>query len=371
MNNNKLNLEGLKRFQTMFNTQNLPPPFKAIQLGHMFRTINYELLTKNANYKAVYNDILSKHWTLQNKFQYLINIEKALDNNRNLNYINAGLNYADWRLIKSNANYRALFNRVSNKAFRKGLAVGFVTENKYVRTRPQQGPTCWFHAIINGLLMSPRPRRIMEALVQDVQPLPAIPAACPTKRTSREWFLKYIKHRLQGGATVNNVFKNAEVIRASGLRALGRTGSVFSLRGLKPTFLGGNFNDLIWLYNSLFPGQFSYKNDSTTPLFYAKKFGKFFGRSNPKVPHELVHNGANYELSHSLIMFWIKPVMGHGITGFRTRYGNFMAFDSASDQLVRNYDWTEPAEISAISKYYERKGYSTGGNLIWAIYMRT
>jgi len=351
-------------------SNNMKANITAQQTSQILRLVNYNQFKKNTTYSTTLYRILQKHMTLQNKFQYLVNIEKAI-NNTNLNNVNSKLRMIDWGLVKSNANDRALYNRVANKAYKKGIPVYLVAGNTEVRTRPQQGPTCWFHAIINGLLMSPMARQVLKVLVKDVKDVRINRDVCPSKHTSRDWFLKYIKHRLQGGASVNNVFRNENVIKSVGLRGTGQKGSIISLRGLKPSFMGGNFSDLIWFYNALFPGQFSYTNtNSTAPLFYAKKFGKFFGRSNPEVPHKLVRHGVNYKLSHAFIMFWVKPVQGHAITGFSTRYGTYRAYDSGINGLIPNYDWTKPAEISKVSEYYKKLGYSTGGIMVWAIYMR-
>ena len=343
-------VENLKRKQAMFN-RGLPGVAKAIQMGYLLR--NKHLIT-NTNAKAILNDILKKHYTLQNKFQFLMNIEKA---NKNNNYVKHAFNTVDWNLIKTNANYRALYNRVASKVNTKYE----VNEPARVRLRQQQGPTCWFHGIINGLLLSPRPRALLQALTKDIENLPVNANVCPSKRASRTWFLRYIKHLLQGGGPVHDVFKNAELIKASGLRKTSLT-----------HYFGGTPRDLITFYHTFFPGEFANRNGGGAPLFVMKRYGESYTGpgSNPAVPHELVRNGVRYELTHSMISFWVKPFpAGHIIAGYKHRNGKYLAYDSGLYRTIQ-YDWTKAAPISGVHKEYESRGLNTGNMVIHAIYMK-
>jgi len=342
-------LHNLKLKQAMFN-RGLPGAAKAIQMGYLLK--NRHLIT-NANAKAILNNILKKHYTLQNKFQFLMNLEQA-NNNK---YLKHGLNTVDWNLIRTNANYRALYNRVASKM----RAESVINETARVRLRPQQGPTCWFHGIINGLLLSPRPRALLKMLTKDVENLPVNANVCPSKRASRTWFLRYIKHLLQGSGPVHDVFKNAEVIKASGLR-----------RSTATLPLGGTPRDIVWFYHTFFPGEFTNRNGTDAPMFVMKRYGSTYTGpgSNPAVPHEMVRNGVRYELTHSMISFWIKPFpRGHMIAGYKHRDGFYDAYDSGSGRSIR-YDWTKAAPVSEIHKRYASKGYNTGNMVIHAVYMR-
>lgn len=321
---------------------------KAIQFGYFKKNLNQNALRNNAKYKAKYNNIIRKHFSNQQK----LNMLRAIEHETNAERVRLALESVDRNLLNRNKAYNNAYNRVMNK---HGL--------NRVRTREQQGGTCWFHAIINGLLMSPRPRRLLKEMVANV-PGTVNSNVCPSKKASREWFLRYIKHRLEGPGTVNNIFRNADVIRSSGLRGPGRYSALAFMNKLTGSQGHvGNEGDLMWFYKKMFPRS----------IFLIKKFGGFsghFGRSNPSVPHFITKDGLNYELTHAWIHFWVKPVFGHIITGYKTAQGNFVAYDSAFGKKVPDYDWTKPARVAGPSIMWENIGHKkTGGMSVHAIYM--
>ena len=325
---------------------------KAIQFGYFKKSLNQNALRNNANYKAKYNSIIRNHFSNQQK----LNMLRAIEHETNAERVRLALESVDRNLLNRNKTYNNAYNRVLNK---HGL--------NRVRTRVQQGGTCWFHAIINGLLMSPRPRRLLKEMVANV-PGTVNSNVCPSKKASREWFLRYIKHRLEGPGTVNNVFRNVNVIRSVGLRGLGSPKSArYSLLSITNSLRGGNASggsegDMAWFYKKMFPRS----------LFVFKRFGGFgrhFDRSNPSVPHFINKNGLNYELTHALISFWVKPIGGHAITGYKTAHGDFVAYDSGFGKRVPDYDWTKPARIAAPSLMWEKARRKTGGTHVHAVYM--
>lgn len=342
----------LRGFEYLFNSGILERNLvsKAIQLGYLQKFMNQ--MNTNANTKAAYNKIIRNHFSNKQK----LNMLRAVEHETNANRVLLALKSVDRNLLNRNEAYNNAYNRVLNK---HGM--------NRVRTRVQQGGTCWFHAIINGLLMSPRPRRLLRRMVAAVGNN-GNANACPSKRARGELYLKYIKHRLEGPGTVNNVFRNANVIKSTGLRGLGSPrSSRYSLASLTNALRGGeasggSVSDMEWFYKATFPGN----------IFLIKKFGGFtghFGRANPPVPHFMSKNGMNYELTHALISFWVKPISGHIITGYKTAGGDFVAYDSAFDKKVPDYDWTKPARVAGPSLMWEREGYKTGGMTIHAIYM--
>jgi hypothetical protein len=348
------NLKGFERLFDMFDRAgNQKLIFKSIQLGHMQNQLNKSALTRSPNYKAIYNRILRNHFSNQQKLKML----RAVENETNAERVRLALKAVDKNLLNRNSAYNNAYNRVLNK---HGMS--------RVKTRTQQGGTCWFHSIINGLLMSPRPRRLLKQMVANVAPING--SACPSKTASRELFLRYIKHRLEGPGTVNNVFKNVNVIRSAGLRGLGRPGSArYSIASVYNSVAGGGranggtVGDFKWFYRKMFPGS----------TFIIQKYGdtasRYIGRTNPAVPHFITKNGVKYELTHAFIFFWVKPVSGHVITGYKSAAGNFEAFDSAFNTKVPNYDWTKPARIAGPSLMWEKVGCKTGGMNIHAVYM--
>lgn len=365
-------VNNLKLKQKMFNNEKFSGWAKAVQMGYLLR--NAKNSKMNANAQSIYNNIIKKHYTNQNKFQFLVDIENHLNSNNVSPYIKHGFNTVDWTLVKTNPNYRALYNRVANKAQKKNIPLpGLVPNSWNIRTRPQQGGTCWFNAIINGLLLSQRPRALMKTLVADVPEIRVNENVCPSKKASRQWFLGYIKHRLQGPGPVHSVFKNINMIRASGLRGFFRKPgeaqfSIGSILNIPNT--GGTAGDLIWFYNSFFPHEFTYRNGTSTPIFVMKKFaGK--GVRTPEVPHELVRNGIEYELTHGMLTYMIKFPIGHAIAGYKSRNGQYYTFDSARDRPLY-FDWTRATEVTPLAKIYANFGssYRIRNFTVYAIYMR-
>lgn len=349
-----MSLNNLKGFERLFDSRILEQNLvaKAMQLGWFQKSLNRNALRNNPEYKATYNKIISNHFSNQQK----LNMLKAIEHETNAERVKLALNSVDRNLLNRNAAYNNAYNRVLNK---QGL--------NRVRTRVQQGGTCWFHAIINGLLMSPRPRRLLKRMTANV-PSTVNSSVCPSKRASHEWFLKYIKHRLEGPGNVSSVFRNVNVIRSVGLRGLGSPKTTrYSLLSVTNKFTGGkaaggSVSDMAWFYKKMFPRN----------IFAFKKFGGFtshFGRSNPSVPHFLMKNGRNYELTHALISFWVKPLGGHAITGYKTSRGNFVAYDSGFGKKVPDYDWTKPSLIAGPSLMWEKARYKTGGMTVHAVYM--
>jgi hypothetical protein len=345
----------------------------ALQIASLFDNLNHNKLKTNANYKAAYNNLVRNWYTTQNKFQFLITIEKALNNtNVNKPRIKKALKSTDWNLIRKNANYMALYKRVANKADKLKIINFVIPESWNIRTRQQQGATCWFHAIINGLLLSPRPRALMKQLVAHVPEIRVNSDVCPSKKASKEWFLGYIKHRLQGSGKVHKVFKNINVIHAAGFRRglSSVTGQRSILSAINTrSWVGGTYSDFVWFYKTFFPGEFTNKNGASTPLFVVKRFGKFSGSANPEVPHSLIRNGVKYELTHGWLSFWIKPIQGHSVTGYISN-GSYIVYDSATGKDYY-FDWTKAAPVTPMAVIYKRDwNENIGGLVVDAVYMK-
>lgn len=196
------------------------------------------------------------------------------------------------------------------------------------RRHKQKGGTCWFHAAINGLLMSPIARRVLKNRLRFVNRGERLtnvggrsifsPFACPSKQASDALFWDYIRERLKGGRRRMNV-SNRNVVVSSGLR--------------KSNVRGGNFVDMYNLYKKLFPGESKVSFiGSGTPLFVFKH-GKRFDRV-------IIHRGIEYTLSHAYItMTGSKST--HIISGFIDARGTPKIYDSASDTFY-TLDWDVP-----------------------------
>ena len=236
-----------------------------------------------------------------------------------------------------------------------------------IRTRTQQGGTCWFHAIVNGLLMSPRPRRLLSEMVANVPSANFGAAACPSKTANRAWFLAYIKHRLQGPGPVHDVFKNADVIRAAGFRRVQPAAAAPVYFVKKGTDVdGGTSADMKWFYEKMFP----------PGLFVIEQFEGPKKQGNPGVPHSKVQDGAEYELTHAWIRYSFYRQIGtkgnnHAIAGYKTARGAFIGYDSFDDAEVPAYDWTKPTKRGWPAKAMTIRRYKAVKRIgIHAVYMR-
>ncbi len=218
-----------------------------------------------------------------------------------------------------------------------------------VATRNQQGPTCWFHAILNGLIMSAVSRNYLLKIVKDKGVSPLNSGACP--RTI-DGFWKYIAYRLKGPKSISPRIRNVNVIKSVGVRRKfanpfgfiprkGNTPSNYKRRASasRSSVTGGTVYDLYNLYKKLFGSDFSYNNNSNNkknPVFMLVK-----GDSFPlftKNKDEYI-----YKLSHVyIVMLGIGGVWGHVISGFINSHGNFKLFDSNAANRVINWNWSEP-----------------------------
>lgn len=319
-----------------------------------------------------------------NKFNTLGALETLINNGKAETAFRQINTIPNWNLVRDNPNYRAVYNRIANKLVAKGYTTvrRVYTKPENIKSRQQQGGTCWFHGIINGLLMSQRPRQLLQRMVagMNLGPDNANNTACPARTASAAWFWKYIRHRLSGGGNVSSVFRNKNVIKSVGLRRVTMRPSGFiprvqntlsSWRGRimasRSGVTGGTAEDLINLYQKLFPENFS-------SLFIIKPFGNFQSTINPYVPHTMERNGTRYTLSHAWIHFNVRPFMGHVVTGYKTKYGTFRVYDSGTNTVYQRYDWTVRARVSPLLKMYDESlpfPLKTRGMKIWAVYMKS
>lgn len=228
-------------------------------------------------------------------------------------------------LYSKNANYKALFNRVNTK-FRNATK----SENRpNIRYRRQEGGTCWFHSIVNGLLLSARPRSILKHMAQNViADQRRNYTFCPMRNAPRLLFWKYIKHRLEGYGGINAAYKNVNVIKSSGVRSP----FLRLRRAPKNNYEGGTQTDVYNFYKKMFPNG----------LFILKKY------ELENIPHSLPDG---YTLTHGDVSVWYEPknggdvAEGHAVAGYLTPSGKYKIYDSGSDKVI-DYDWTKKQDAS-------------------------
>lgn len=223
-------------------------------------------------------------------------------------------------LYLKNANYKALFNRVNTK-----MRNAVKNENRpNIRFRRQEGGTCWFHSIVNGLLLSSSPRSILRRMAQNVTADQRRNYTfCPMRNAPKLLFWQYIKHRLEGYGGINSAYKNVNVIKSSGVRS-----PFIRLRKApKNNYEGGTQNDVYNFYKKMFP----------RGLFILKKY------ELENIPHSLP---GGYKLTHGDVSVWYAPTNGgtiaegHAVAGYLTSAGKYKLYDSGRDRVI-DYDWTE------------------------------
>lgn len=256
--------------------------------------------------------------------------------------------------------------------------------NLNVLTRRQQGQTCWFHGVINGLLMSWKARRVLE------QSIPIVNThiggrsifdadSCPMKRASGDLFWSYVVHRLsasKGG--VNARYTNANVIRNLGIRQKGlpsfakmlprftnnRRTFMKRFMSARSSVVGGTFSDMLNVYDKMFPGESSIKSDNKPTTFVIQK-GKNFAKY-------IRHAGHEYDLSHCYIQVMLRgSIGGHVVTGYLTRQGNYNVYDSGRDRLYRMPWYSDEPDADLIQIIREQYHIPVSKISKWAVYVRS
>jgi hypothetical protein len=168
----------------------------------------------------------------------------------------------------------------------------------------QTGGTCWFHAALNGLLMSPLARKVL------VDRIP--------RNSSVFW--NYVQSRLARG-NVRSV-TNRSVIESIGLR------------NKNTCIRGGTMFDLYKMYDILFP-------DDYKKGFIGTSAPTFVVTQRADLPLKRKFNGHVYQLSHAYIMMRNpESKVNHGVAGFIDRQGVPKIYDSATDKVYSGEDWT-------------------------------
>lgn len=230
-------------------------------------------------------------------------------------------------MYSTNAAFKARVNAL-NSALRE---MGMNENRPAVRYTKQEGDTCWFHAIVNGLVMSKRPREIMAILSNNVpDDNRRNYSFCPMRNASKDVFWRYIKHRISSYGRVNSSYKNVNVIKSSGVR-----GFVNRVKSMVRRNTGnGTARDVLNFYKKMFrPELFKLKTVSA--------------RNNVAETHSL-----GYALTHSWIGLIVGKVNannsieiagGHSVCGYVTPSGNYKIYDSMNDKIY-DVDWRKLPE---------------------------
>lgn len=211
--------------------------------------------------------------------------------------------------------------------------------------RTQQGGTCWFHAIINGLLLSWKSRKILLAKSAKFSPA----TACPVRSARSGIFWSYIRDRLADKNT--NAYKNVRVIKNLGARSrivnpfgfvprIGDTKNTYMKRASmsRSSITGGSIHDLYNIYEKLFKDE------------------EFIIKKGTSLKKTLTHKGKIYELSHAYISLSgpSKRVVlyGHAIAGFISPEGTYDVYDSNSTEVYKDLHWNTKEFDDWYTKWY-------------------
>jgi hypothetical protein len=231
-------------------------------------------------------------------------------------------------MYNTNAAFKARVNAL-NSALR---AMGMNENRPAVRYRKQEGDTCWFHAIVNGLIMSKRPREIMAILTNNVpDDNRRNYSFCPMRNASKDVFWRYIKHRIGSYGRVNNSYRNVNVIKSSGVRGVvNRIKSMF-----RRNTGNGTAHDVLNFYKKMFSSEFF-------------KLKAISAGKNATETHS-----PGYTLTHSWIGLIVGTVNttnnsieiagGHSVCGYVTPSGNYKIYDSMNDKIY-DVDWRKLPE---------------------------
>jgi hypothetical protein len=251
-----------------------------------------------------------------------------------------------------------------------------------VATRNQQGGTCWFHAIINGLIMSAVSRKYLLRSIRERGISALNSGACP--RTI-DGFWRYIAYRLKGPRSISPRIRNVNAIKAAGLRRnkfanpigfiprIRNTISTYKRRAYasRTSVTGGTVSDLYNLYKKLFGSDFAYGNGNANkknPAFMLVK-----GDSFPlfkKNKDEYI-----YKLSHAYISLkGAGGLWGHVIAGFINSRGNFKLYDSNYAKEAIDWDWNNSNNKEMLDEFNRFYGLPKLFNLRkvvkYAVYIR-
>lgn len=236
-----------------------------------------------------------------------------------------------------------------------------------IKMRKQQGGTCWFHGLLSGLLLSPYSRKLVIKRIEEMNSSNNMGIkklfgnvngnSCPSRTASSTLFWSYIRHRLEGKGNVNAMYKNAQVIQNLGLRKRGlsklipRIGKPYLRRaatGIPFVHGGGLLPDVNNFYSKLFPYDYKVGFEGTsTPNIIITKLDKQHFNDFVR------HNDTLYRLSHCIISLWMPAYIGgHMISGFVTKYGNHVIYDSGDNMFYKNIPWNSSAYDKKMLKIF-------------------
>lgn len=200
---------------------------------------------------------------------------------------------------------------------------------EYPRTI-QKGNTCWFHASLNGFLLSKYGRRYLHRLVGESGPV-APKHSCPAKNVTLSRALPYIRLYLKEGVKNNNT--NLKV---------------FAPNKTKNSL--GYFTNVIHVFPS---------------VKYTKL--QYFPRKT--VGSNLFTRLSGFVLSHCYIQLQFTDGTSHSVTGFINSKGKYLVYDSEGYYKQLSARWDTAQGTEEIKEFYD-EDVKVSGVLVYVPYSR-
>jgi hypothetical protein len=235
-----------------------------------------------------------------------------------------------------------LVNYLASRHFKRHVVQNLNTRNNSIRI--QKAGTCWFHAILNGWLLSPIGRKILLSRVKyTTQPNAELDNVCPLRKKIPNFFWNYIRFELHAprdhiwaNMKLQNKYHEANLIKSIGLRNQ-------TLENVS----GGNIDDVFHFMNFIAPNNWSHRQTSIHDI----RVIHFTWLDKPFIPD-------GFEISHAYIGLFNsnRKLIPHAITGYVTSSGEYKIADSNS---VRPFscDWFTNTE--SLYKYARRRKLSS------------
>ena len=212
--------------------------------------------------------------------------------------------------------------------------------NSTLARKKQGGKTCWFHAALNGFLLSSVGRQFLRYILDTENVKEITKDICPMKSLdNRKLALQLIKGYLNEGISTSKENVNTFVKYNKNMNK------------------GGTVNDQAKLYNTLF-----YKYKSFIKVGYLsnnnKKYKTSFEFNGPTniINKKNLKNNNNYILSHSIITVQ-SNTYGHDMCGYKNIKGEYVIFDSGTGKDV-DIDWSNFDTLQSNITKYVTKWYS-------------
>jgi hypothetical protein len=234
-----------------------------------------------------------------------------------------------------------LMNYLASRHFKRHVVQNLNIRNNSIRI--QKGGTCWFHAILNGWLLSGTGRNVLKARTRFTEPNSELDNICPVRSKTPTYFWNYIKFELS--APKDHIWANVRL-----QDKYHETNLIRSLKLRNGNVSGGTYKDIEPFMSFIAPGNWSKRPGLDICIIT-------YGRGIKELKAPL-----GYQPSHAYIALTSSnPATmgyGHAITGY-IRNGEYKIADSNSTRPFP-CDWFH--DVRDLERYAHRKKYEVAMN---------